>query len=154
MKNLYKILSLILLLPLGLSLHAQDKASIREAIESKSFTFLARSASPMRGSQVNLSAGYDIRIKGDTLISVLPYYGRAHTATVNPGGGIRFTSTDFTYKMERDDKGWNIRIRPNDQREVRDLFLHVSPDGFANLQVTQLSRDAITFYGTIEKLKP
>ena len=132
---------------------AQDENALREAIESKQFVFLARSASPLRGSQVNLTTGYDIRVKGDSLVSVLPFYGRAHAPMVHPGGGIRFTSTDFTYKMEGKKKGWNIRIQPNDNRDVRELFLTVSKNGFATLQVTQLNRDAITFYGTVEKIK-
>jgi len=154
MKTLYKVLTLILLLPLSFALHAQDAATVRTAIESKSYTFVARTANPMRGSGVNLTTGYDIRVKGDTVISVLPYYGRAHAPTPNIGGGIRFTSTDFTYKMERTGDGWNIRITPNDQREVRDLHLSVSNNGYATLQVTQLNRDAISFYGIIEKLQP
>lgn len=102
----------------------------------------------MRGSVIQLTSDYDIRISGDSITAYLPYFGRAHTARMNAEGGIRFTSTNFQYQVTKRRKGsWLVLIEPNDTRDVRQMSLSVSSSGYGILQVNSNNRDPISFNG-------
>lgn len=136
--------------------YAQDakQASLQKLINSKNFVFKARSAFPLRGGAKQLTLDYDLRVLGDSIVSYLPYFGRAYSAPIDPSeGGIHFISTDFTYKVKTNDKGWDITILPKDTRDVRQLFLSVTTSGYAQLQVLSNNREAISFNGRIEGRK-
>src|SRR5205823_2822913 len=94
---------------------AREKKSSKEAmtrnrVESKDFVFEAQSVSPMGGGMRQLTSSYDLIVSKDTIISNLPYFGRAYTAPVNPSeGGINFTSTNFEYTVKGKRKGgWDV----------------------------------------------
>src|SRR3978361_604060 len=73
-------------------------AQVDSVINSKHYTFKAERMNPQRGGQKYLTSEYFLRVAGDSLISTLPYFGRAYTAPVNPeDAGYDFTSTSFDY---------------------------------------------------------
>ena len=137
-------------------LHAQEKDSaLQKIIESKRFVFRAQSASPQRSGTKQLTSEYDVKLLGDSIISYLPYFGRAYSAPMGTGGGgIQFTSSQFTYSNKKKNKGWDITITPKDAGDVRQLFFSISNSGYARLQVTSNNREPISFNGIIESLKP
>jgi hypothetical protein len=129
------------------------KASqINRQIESKNFTFKAQSATPLGGRYIQLTSEYDVRVKNDSLVTYLPYFGRAFVAPMNPSeGGIMLNSTSFQYNVEnRKNGGWNIMITPEDTRDVRMLQFTVTETGNATLQVMSNNKQPITFNGYIQ----
>ncbi len=144
--------------------HAQDakkdgeketEAKVQSIINSKDFVFIAESASPMGGRTIYLTSVYSVRVSKDTLVADLPYYGRAYSAPMNPSeGGLKLTSTDFELSIQSKKKdGWNILITPKNARDVRQLFLNASENGYASMQVTSNNRQAISFTGYIKERK-
>jgi hypothetical protein len=133
---------------------AQEKAaSIKHKINEQKYTFIAQYAQPLRGTQKYLTSDYDLRVKRDSVIAWLPYFGRAYMDVPynSNDDGIKFTSTKFDYKIvEKKKGGWTITIVLNDVRRSQKLFLDVFTNGSATLQVTSNSRDAITFQGYIK----
>lgn len=135
-------------------------AKIATLINTKNFVFMATYANPTRGMQSrSLTGEYDLTLSGDTLVAYLPYFGRAYLADYNSAteGGIKFTTTDFSYKVTKGKKG-NFEILINllksslsDPRAVKTMRLDVTPDGYASLQVISLNRDPISFEGEIQK---
>jgi hypothetical protein len=132
---------------------AQDSTkSIRSKIEGKDFVFKAQTATPAKGGIRQLTSDYDLKIKGDSLISYLPYYGRAYAGADLNEGGIQFTSTKFDYKMKAKSKGgWDITIKPKDTRDVNQMTLSISENGYSYLTVISNNRQTISFNGYIEK---
>lgn len=132
-----------------------SRADIRSAVTGQAYTFKARNAEPARGRSRILTSEYELRVSKDTLIAHLPYFGRAYTAPMDPGsGGINFTSVDFSHSLtERQSGGWQIIIKPNDIRDIQQLFLTISEDGYGSLQVTDNNRQPISFTGHIERNK-
>jgi len=128
-----------------------EGTALKNLLEGKNFIFQAQSAQPGRGTTRPLTAGYELRVSGDTLAAQLPYFGRAYSAPSNmTGGGIEFTSTHFGYALEAQKKGrWNITIEPKDDQDVRQMLLSVSENGYASLQVLSNNRDPITFNGMV-----
>jgi Domain of unknown function (DUF4251) len=126
-----------------------EVSSIRQAIETKNFIFKASSATPQRGRMRQLTSEYELVVRPDTLISFLPYFGRAFTAPLNPSdGGIKFISTDFAYSVgEKKKRSWEIQINPKDVSDVTTLYLTIFDNGSASLRVNSINRTTIYFNG-------
>jgi hypothetical protein len=152
----------ILLIALFTSqLYAQKKdsdkqAAIAKMVAARNYVFKAQTALPM-GPAPNrqLTTDYDLKVSPDTVVSFLPYFGRAYTAPMDPTkGGIMFTSTKFDYTEGKKKKGgWEIMIKPHDTQEANQLSLYISESGFASLQVIGNNRQPISFSGYIEEKK-
>ncbi len=130
----------------------EEKADkIQKLIQSKNYVFVAQYALPQTGRTINLTTPYELKISGDTVFSDLPYYGRAYTTPLNPSdGGIHFTSTKYSYSIKnRKKSGWDIAILPKDNQDVRQMYLTVSENGYASLQVVSNSRQSIGYNGYI-----
>lgn len=167
MKSVYKILiSTFIFLSFalaGMSTANAQKAGnkketkevvIKNLIESKNYVFTARSVQPTGGSIRHLTSEYDMRVMGDSIVTYLPYFGRAYSAPVNLSqGGIQFTSTDFNYTIESKRKEWEIVIKPREPIDVRELILRVFKNGSASLMVTSNNRQSISYNGIIEGRK-
>ena len=126
-------------------------AGIKEKLESKNYIFRARFVLPMRGPSRNLTSEYELEVSPEQVSAFLPYFGRAYTAPMDPSkGGVKFTSTDYDYKIkERKKGGWSVSIKPNDARDVRRVNLDISSDGYASLRVLMNSREPISYTGII-----
>jgi len=132
---------------------AEKHAAIKRDIESKHYIFVADYVSPLRGGQRQLTSEYDLRIKPDSVISFLPYFGQAYfDVPYNPtDGGIKFTSTKFDYKVSnKKNGGWEITVTPQDVKNLERMILYISPDGYASLSVASVNRDFISFDGHID----
>ena len=73
----------IALVFVGQSLCAQDRAEqkekeaeqVKELLESGRFTIEVDRALPMQGKPVNLTTLYSLEMRGDSVVSYLPYFG-------------------------------------------------------------------------------
>lgn len=158
MKNIFIILiSAFTLMPVE-KMEAQEQnvvENLQDIITKKQFTFLAETAVPSNFRSRPLSFGYDVQVAPDSVISHLPYFGRAYSAQIDPTkGGIQFISTDFNYQVEEKDKGgWIVTILPKDYSDVQQMYLHVTESGYATLQVVSTFRQPISFHGRIKERK-
>ncbi|HYO21441.1 MAG TPA: DUF4251 domain-containing protein [Flavisolibacter sp.] len=131
-----------------------NEAALKTILSGKNFVFKAQSAWPLQGRVIQLTPGFDMKVLTDSINTYLPYFGRAYTAEYAQGGGINFTSSKFEYKLKEKSKGgWELLIKPSDTKDVTQLNYSVSTNGFATLQVISNNRQAISFYGVIEKTK-
>ena len=157
MKSIKAFASFLLILAAGsFTLNAQEKdpVALKNMLESKTFVFKARTAYPQTGTSRILTPEYDVKFNTDKIVSFLPYFGRAYSANPYSGeGGIKFTSTDFSYVAKQSKKGWRVTIIPKDANAVQQLYLDVSSSGYATLQVTSADRQNISFHGVVEKNK-
>lgn len=157
LKNILATLSfslfIITLSPTAVQAQNLDKTTVQQLIQSKNFVFNAQTVFPLAGSSRQLTYDYNVRFLGDSIISYLPYFGRAYSAIYPMGeGGIDFTSTHFDYKAVQKKKNrWDVAIDPKDTRDVRQMNLTVYDNGYATLQVTSDNRQAISYNGYISK---
>jgi hypothetical protein len=107
---------------------------------------------PQRGRQRYLTSEYFLRVAGDSLISALPYFGRAYTAPINPeDAGYNFTSTDFKYAVVPKKKGsYQVTINTKDKTNAVTFLLMVYNNGNAYLQITSVNKQAISFSGYLK----
>lgn len=150
-------MALFISAPVALFAQSGDEAENARIVESKNYVFKAQSVTPQRGATRHLTSEYDLAVAVDTVISFLPYFGRAFSAPLNPGeGGIKFTSADFEYKASKKTKKkrWDITIIPKDAGQAYRLNLTIFTNGYASLQVNSNNRQPISFYGYIVAGKP
>ncbi len=106
---------------------------LKTEIDARQFTFNAQSATSTRGRTRQLTGSNTLVVHGDSLDAYLPYFGRAYSAT--PGdtnGGINFNSTSFSYDaQDAKNGGWTINIKPKDEKNVSNMQLSISEDGYA-----------------------
>ncbi len=127
---------------------------IRSMINAQRFTFVAERVNPLRGSSRILTSNYDVKVKKDTIICYLPYFGRAYQAPIDPSkGGIDFKSFNYTYNVTlKNNDEWQVYIDPKDYTDVQQLYFQIFGNGTATLNIISTNRDAISFYGHIEKI--
>jgi hypothetical protein len=131
-----------------------DKETVQKAIDSKQFVFKAQTVLPMTGTSRFLTSDYEVKLLGDSLVSYLPYFGRAYSVTYGERGGIDFTSTKFDYKVKPGKKGgWDVIIITKDVKDAQRFNFTISDNGYTYLQVTSNNRQPIAFNGYIVEKK-
>lgn len=153
----------VLMLGCAYSSYAQDSKKSKDSakavavammIESKTYVFNVESVRPMKGGTRHLSPGNTMRVSKDTIITDLPYFGKAYQASMSSEGGIKFISTQFEYSTAvRKKGGWDITIRPKDNHTVLDLTLTVFDNGTAHLDVNSSDRQPISYSGYLAERK-
>lgn len=136
----------------SVSLNADD---VKNMVNNKDFIFVAERVNPLRGRSRSLTSEYDVTVKKDSLVSYLPYFGRAYQAPLNPSeGGIQFTFTNFSYDVNpAKNNSWNVVIKPKDYQEVQQFSFSIFDNGSATLNVTNTNKDPISFYGHVKKTR-
>ena len=150
MKSIYMLLFALTIFTIGI---AQDekKSGINDLLQSKSFVFKAQTVIPAAGSSRHLTSDYDVRVTPESVVSYLPYFGRAYTAPLDPQkAGHDFTSKAYDYILkERRKGGWELIIRPRDVSDIRSLNFVIFDNGNATLQISSNSKQTISYSGAV-----
>jgi len=170
MNRLKTLLSTILVF-VGLIAFAQtDKTTTTKIVESKNYTFVARSVTPlntqdinmvmskmpgaMLGGTINLSETYyEVKVTPDSVVAFLPYYGRSFTAPINQTeGGVKFTSKKFEYKSSKGKKrGWNTVVETKDVPENYRLAFSISDEGYVTLSLNSNNKQSVSYQGYLKE---
>lgn len=163
MKNvrLFWLLGIVLLL-VGQSLCAQTKKDksekkvqeIKELIDNRRFTVDVNRAVPMRGRIINLTSPYSLEMRGDSVISYLPYFGRAYTAPYGGGEGLRFEKSITDYQASFNKKGTaQIKFRARTDDDAYTFNVQIFSNGSATINVSPVNKQHITFHGELAPTK-
>jgi len=132
---------------------SDKNTAIKALIESRNYIFKPQTALPLTGQVHQLNYDYSLAVTDGSIVSYLPYYGRAYAPVpLDPAKGpMDFTSKDFEYTMTpRKKGGWDVTIKPKDIRDnVQSMSMTISADGYASLRVICTNRDAISYNGVI-----
>ncbi len=133
--------------------NTSSATSVKSMIDSQNFVFVAEMVNPLRGRNRQLTSPYDVSVSHDSLVSYLPYFGRAYIAPLNAAeAGIQFTSTNFSYNTTQlKSNKWNVTLKPNDVHDAAQLNFTIFDNGSASLMVTSNSKDPISFTGHLKQ---
>ena len=131
-----------------------ERAEVEQMIDSHSFIFVAERMNPLRGRSRILTSSYDVRVNNDSIISYLPYFGRAYSAPVDPTNvGTQFTSTNFTYHVKADKNNkWYVSLTPKDAPAIQELSFTIFENGVASLSINSTYKDQISYEGYIKRI--
>ncbi|HTD41721.1 MAG TPA: DUF4251 domain-containing protein [Mucilaginibacter sp.] len=163
MKTLRNLFILVLIVSAGLKAalaqntrkdkKAEKEATIKKNVDGRHYTFSATYMLPLRGGAKAITdVYYDLRVTKDSLIVYLPYYGQAYfDVPYNGDSGMKFTSTKFSYDVKEKKKGgWEIVMKPSDVKNIEQLRLYISSDGYASLSINSVNRDFIDYNGYLK----
>ena len=106
---------------------------------------------PNRGKAVNVSPDYSVEVKGDTLISYLPYFGRAYSVPYGGGKGLNFTAPIAEYQTEKGRKGATlVTIKVRNEEDIYTYLLEIYDNGSTTVDVRSRERESIRYSGNME----
>ena len=121
---------------------AETALAVEKALADRHYRIIIQRMNPRRSSMVSLSYGYSLEVKGDTLVSYLPYYGRAFNVPYGGGKGLNFTERIRSYQSWRLKKGGT-------HVELVDVF----DNGRALLELQMQEREGISYDGDVDLSK-
>ena len=132
---------------------AADKAQIEQTVQdqltAKDYTVLIQLMIPPVGASRAVS-NYSVKVSGDTLVSYLPYIGRAYNLPYGGGKGLDFTAKIGHYHDQvLQDGNHNIIINLSNGEDIFVYNLNVSPSGSAFLTVSSRNRQTISYTGEL-----
>lgn len=153
------ILGVILLLITSIS-YAQKRNNkviesdtvITKMLNDKTFKINAKTALPNYGRSVSLDNRYSVEIKGDSVMSYLPYFGRAYSLPYGGGEGLIFNSTIKDYKVKLVKKsGTEVKFSTRTGEDNYEYTITVYPGGSSNIRVSSNNKQAIDFFGELNR---
>lgn len=146
----------------GQSLFSQTKAEKKEQkaqevkamVEEQRFTISVDRALPMGGRSVNLTSPYSLELRGDSVVSYLPYFGRAYSVPYGGGDGMRFEKPITDYQVSYNKKGTaQIKFVTRSDDDTYRFNVDVHPSGSASISVTPTNRQSISYQGELREKK-
>ena len=127
---------------------------ITQAINNDRWNFTATFANPSYGTARDITGGYDVICKKDTLNVSLPYYGKLNSpAGAMTGNPLDFESKEFKLtKEERKPGEWLVTIKPVSS-EVQSMNFTFFSNGSAQLNITMTNRTGISYQGKVAPVR-
>ena len=159
MKKIFS-LAVMILLAGSVCIQAQTKAErkaqeaelVKTRLENRDYKIEIHTVHPMGGRSIQVSPDFMLTVKGDSIRSALPYFGRAYTIPYGGGNGLRFEGIAQDYKQEYNKKKKETEITFS-VRTSEDYFqfrLSVFSNGSTQISVQCNNREGITYNGHMD----
>ena len=130
---------------------ARQAALVEKALADRHYIINVQMIYPQRGPAKNVTSNYSLEVKGDTLISYLPYFGRAYNVPYGGGKGLNFTEIIGNYYESKNAKGQTeIAIEVKNEEDTYLYQLSIFDNGNATIDVRSKEREPITYSGEME----
>ncbi len=160
MKAIRIIFSLLLIIAISIpTLSAQTKKekkelkkqAVEKLITSGKYKIDVNRVLPARGRSVMLTSLYSVEIRNDSIISHLPYYGRAYSIPYGGGEGLNFKAPLTDYKLDWDKKGTaKIKFTARSTEDKFDFDIDIFSNGSSTIFVNMQNRQSINFQGEVD----
>ena len=128
---------------------------VADSLESAHFRVVFDYVIPTRMQPRHLTTPYEVRVKGDTLNSYLPYFGVVYQVPYGGGEGLIFDAHIDGYqchKVKRD--MYRVEVYMNRREDSYVYTFDIFDNGHADLKVSCRNRDFISYRGQMDvKLK-
>ena len=129
----------------------QKKQAVEKLITSGKYKIDVNRALPARGRSVMLTSPYSVEIRNDSIISHLPYYGRAYSIPYGGGEGLNFKAPLTDYKLDWDKKGTaKIKFTARSTEDKFDFDIDIFSNGSSTIFVNMQNRQSINFQGEVD----
>jgi hypothetical protein len=130
---------------------AEHARKVQAALNQKDFKISVDRMYPMRGSSKNVSYGYLVGVRNDSLFSHLPYFGRAFSVPYGGGKGLNFEERIGSYKEYQKKNGKRyIEIEVKNEEDSYLYTIEVFDDGKSSVDVQARQRERISYSGEME----
>ncbi len=121
---------------------------VEKALAERQYTISVNMMYPLRGTPVNVTPDYSLQVKGDSLFSYLPYFGRAYNIPYGGGNGLHFSAPIKGYESAKGKKGrTRVTIQVENEGDQLTYNLDLFPNGRADIDVISRERESINYSG-------
>lgn len=126
---------------------AELAKNVTAALNARKYKIDITRMIPSRGPAKSVSA-YSIEVRNDSLISYLPYIGRAYSVPYGGGNGLNFSAPISNYKESTKKNGMReIEISVTNSEDSYVYTLGVFDNGSSSLDVQSRQREQISYTG-------
>ena len=130
---------------------AELSANITDALNNRDYKIGIVRMCPMKGSCRHVSYGYSVEVRNVTLISYLPYFGRAYNVPYGGGKGLNFTAPIASYQEFMKRNGLrHIEIGVINDEDTYLYTIEVFDNGNSSVDVRVRQRERISYSGNVE----
>ena len=130
---------------------AERALAVENALATRHYAVSIQVMYPTRGGAVNVTPDFSLKVEGDTLVSYLPYFGRAYNVPPGGGKGLNFTAPIKRYEAAKDKKGrTHVLIVADNDEDVITYHLEIVDNGRASIDVRCRERESISYSGELE----
>jgi len=105
---------------------------------------------PRNGRAVQVSSLFSLEVKGDTLVSYLPYSGRAYNVPYGGGKGLDFTAPITEYHASKNKKGTTqVSMKVHNDEDYLSFSMEIYNNGNAYVNLICREREAISYSGKL-----
>ena len=124
-------------------------------IESGSYQFAVRSATPSGGKTIQITSLYTMKAMDGTYEAHLPYFGRMYSGGYGDGGSVEFNGEPEKLQVTRKDSKNKISVAFSIQSDSEkfDINLELGPSGYGNLVISSPKRQPVTYYGIVSAIE-
>lgn len=124
--------------------------TVFQQLDAKDYTVLIQFMIPSAGPSRAVT-NYSVKVSGDTLVSYLPYFGRAYNLPYGGGKGLDFTAPISAYQdLLRTDGSHEILIRCSNDEDSFLYAIDIYGNGNAFLTVSSRNRETISYSGELD----
>ena len=130
---------------------AEQAKAVKAALQERNYQIAVNRMYPSRGASKSLSYGYSVEVRNDSLISYLPYFGRAYDVPYGGGNGLNFSAPIRNYQESQPKS--NLRHSEIDVKNDEDIYLYtldIFDNGSTDINLRSRQRDPISFSGEME----
>ena len=130
---------------------AEQAKAVKAALQERNYQIAVNRMYPSRGASKSLSYGYSVEVRNDSLISYLPYFGRAYDVPYGGGNGLNFSAPIRNYQESQPKS--NLRHIEIDVKNDEDIYLYtldIFDNGSTDINVRSRQRDPISVSGEME----
>ena len=129
---------------------AELSANVTNALNNRDYKIAIDRMYPMRGSSRHVSFGYSVEVRNDTLISYLPYFGRAYNVPYGGGKGLNFSAPIGSYQefMKKNGQRY-IEIGVTNDEDTYFYTIEVFDNGSSSVDVRARQRERISYSGNV-----
>lgn len=125
-----------------------------ELIESKTFTFTARTAIANGGRTIDLTNNPNfIKFSHDMVESEMPFFGQSTGAGhyASNDAGLNFKGKPKKFTIDKAKKKYKVRVDVKDSKDSYRLNLSTSLEGNSTITITSNRKSVMTYHGRISK---
>lgn len=129
----------------------EQAKAVKAALQERNYQIAVNRMYPSRGASKIVSSGYSVEVRNDSLISYLPYFGRAYDVPYGGGNGLNFSAPIRNYKESQTKS--DLRHIEIDVKNDEDTYLYtldIFDNGSADINVRSRQREPISFSGQME----
>ena len=133
---------------------AADFEQTASLIESGSYQYAVRSATPSGGKTIQITSEYTMKAKDGKYEALLPYFGRAYSPSYGGSQSVEFIGEpeDLAFARKDNKNKVTVSFTITTDAEKYTVNLEVGGSGYGTLIISNPRKQPISYYGLVSGL--